>query len=218
MPITEVGSVTLGAAAASAKAALPAARQTALKAVGVQLLSWTFIAFRDKAQGKADGWGIKWKPITKFAIAGRLLKRAVGRAVRRMLPSGSDRNKARGAILAQAIRGYGDPPKNGPTDASKKRDAIFSKFSGEVEKEYANHEIGVDTGRLIASTQFGKPNNLVKYSENSVLVGTSMDYGPHFDKERPIFPATITPQQTKQLETKVGKVYESAVRKALGGR
>jgi hypothetical protein len=218
MPITEVGSVTLGGAAASAKAALPAARQTALKAVGVQLLSWTWIAYRDKARGKSDGWGIKWQKIRRMSIAGRILKRKEGAAVLRMLPKGSGNHNARAAILAMAVKGMGPQPKNGPTPASRERDRKLTKFALAVSREHANHEIGVDQGRLIASVQFGKPNNLVKYSDNSVLVGTSMEYGPHFDKVRPIFPATVTPQQTKQLETMVSKVYEKTLKQHLKGK
>lgn len=136
---------------------LPAARSAALSAWGVQVLSWTWQAYRDKGRGGVDVWGVRWKPIkpeTVYARLGRLAKyRSAG-------------DKARASMRAAA---------------------------------WAKHEIGVDTGRLVNSLQFGRPGNLTVKGSATITVGTVVEYAVYFDKVRPIFPTDLTKAQKDEL-------------------
>jgi hypothetical protein len=214
VPVKDVGTVKLNAPFTGAD--MPAARKTTLTAVGIQTQTWARTEFRKKARGATDVWGILWAPLTLFAIAARLLKRAAGRAILKMLPRGSGKQKARGAILAMAIDGYGPPLVNGPTKASLARDAKLAKFASAVREEKKEAEIGVDSGRMVNALQFGRPDSIFHVEAQAVTIGVGVGYGPRFDAHRKIMPDTLTPGQTEQLETIAVKAYEATLKKGLG--
>lgn len=219
----------LAARLAKLNGELPIVRKTILTAVGVQVQSWGFQDFRERARGAAAG-GLSWTPIGELAIAGRLLKRKAGEKILRMLPGGASgvRRKQRAAILATAVFGP-LPPVSGRKQKPAVRQRVQARrralqaFARQVKKEFARHEIGVDTGRLVNSLAFGKggknvPGQVFQIQGKSVIVGTIVSYAKNFDGRRPIFGAQfIDGGRKKSLEKLAHDAYDLAIRKAIGG-
>ena len=89
-----------------------------------------------------------------------------------------------------------------------------------VDKEVANHDVGVDTGRLIGSLQFGPTKGTYGETFNddpiekinmqtmtlTIGVGSAITYAKYFDKLRKIVgPKLITPERQRILEERIIK-------------
>lgn len=186
-----------------------AARKAALDAIGLQLTAWAQLDFRDKSAGKTAG-GVTWKPIKITTIGGRLIgasdnttgrrtRSGVGEQVRRMLrrdAKGGNRAMRAGIIY----RACTDP-------------SFVPAFFAKVQTEWANHKIGVDTGRLANSMKAGQPGHFRKTGGNAVTIGSQIKYAKFFDAVRPIFgPNFIDQHRQKALEDMAVRVYDRAIK------
>jgi hypothetical protein len=217
-----------------------AAREPAMKAVGVRVLSWGYQDFRAKSKGETAG-GQTWHAITDAAVWSRARKSqtyintiAAARALygeppmpeelRKRLPKGKGKHlqAVRGAIIRKYMATHPDYDR-AVKSAQKKRQAIRGKREKLFEKANAKKKIGVDTGRLANSLVFGKPGNLFTVSSLSVTVGasaidpkTGKDYAVYFDEDRKIFgDGFIDAKRQEALEKIFERVYGKAVRDAL---
>lgn len=77
------------------------------------------------------------------------------------------------------------------------------------------HEIGVDTGRLIRSLQYGASEAIIEVDDVGVEVGSAVLYAGYFDAARPIIPDGLTPEQEDELSQIVGRAYERDIQRAL---
>jgi hypothetical protein len=190
-----------------ASVATARAEREATRDVGIKALSYVWEDFRVKARGGSCPQGISWGPITIFSIAGRLMQRKVGEELLRKLPRGRDRDANRAAIIRRAC-----------TDPS-----FLPRFYAAVQQEFALHEIGVNTGRLVNSLIFGREGNVFREGSNQVEVGTDvidlasgLHYADEFHRRRKIVPDQFTPERIKQLEKLAASTFEKAMRQALG--
>lgn len=78
----------------------------------------------------------------------------------------------------------------------------------------ANHEIGIDTGRLLGSLEYGRTvDNVFELSEESVTIGSAVAYAGHFAAKRPILdPKMITDERERELE----EIAEEILGKKIG--
>lgn len=225
----------------SIKGALAKVRVEWHRAIGVQVVAWAIQDYRAKARHGADAAGASWKPITRAAIATRLAARAPWQSIslqlaalwreqapilaelRRKLPRGKTPTRARqrGAIAAKFTQSHSR------LKAIKRRRAqLRARRQRDIDREFAHHEIGVDTGRLINSLTFGEPalasirapkqksgpppsRAIFLVSDRDVTVGSNMSYAKYFDEARPIFSANmITPARRKALEDLGRALYQ----------
>jgi hypothetical protein len=154
-----------------------AAREPAMKAVGVRVLSWGYQDFRAKSKGETAG-GQTWHAITDAAVWSRVRKSqtyintiAAARALygeppmpeelRKRLPKGKGKylQAVRGAIIRKYMETHPEYDR-AVKAAQKKRQTIRGKRQKLFDKYNSGKKIGVDTGRLANSLQFGKPGNL----------------------------------------------------------
>lgn len=232
-----------------AKAKTPDVQQQAHRAIGVQAVAWAVQDYRTRARGGTDPSGASWRPITRDAIRSRLAKRAPWKSIgdqlrslsqqdaplrdelRRRMPKGAGKGAQRAAIA----RDYAEKDKRLAANR-RKRKTLRAKRERLVDKEHAKHEIGVDTGRLIASLTHGErelasirvprpkgpppPKAEFRTTRTSVTVGSNLEYAEHFDRLRPIFPdGFITGDRRRSLEKIVHDLFESHLRKSIeGGR
>lgn len=169
--------------------------------IGLQCLSWAIADYRARARGGSDAAGNKWEPIKRVSIASRILARAAGQEVRRLLRRGSRWRNWNAFVIYKAAN---DP-------------AWFPEFYSQVSIEFASHEIGVNTGRLVSSLTAGiegapKPiaqsiNAFWRVMPSSVEFGTLIEYAKYFAAKRPIFfPNMLTAQRKKALGVIVSKI------------
>lgn len=190
-----------------------AARKAALDAIGLQLTAWAQQDFREKSAGKTAG-GVKWKPISIMTIGGRLVAAAdsttgrrtrsgAGQTVRRMLRRNAKggNHAMRAAIIYRAVT---DP-------------TFVPEFFAKAQMEWANHKIGVDTGRLANSLKAGQPGHFRSDAINSVTVGSQVVHAKFFDALRPIFgPNFVDAKRQKILEDMAVRVYDRHIQQQQG--
>lgn len=170
---------------------LPAARHEALLAVGVRLLSWGWLDYRDKSRGGSDQTGYQWKPLSQRTINARW---------RRQFKSGW-----RDKVAAIRIRESKAAPKTA---------------TGKLRPSKLAVAIGIDTGRLINSLDFKakSPFRLLTVATQSVTVGSVIKYAGHFDEQRKIFPpGFLTLDRKKQVQLVFNRSYDKAVKIAIAG-
>lgn len=235
-------------------------RKLAMTECGVQLVSWAVIDYRTRARGGTAA-GIAWRDITKGAIRSRLAKRkpwhtiggqiatlrgqAVGakmtaqqlrqQQITLRFQTLGTKGKARKRILAQRKQVW-----NQRKAIAAKRKGIRERLRNlrkkrkdMVEAEFALHEIGVDTGRLLASLTYGvpelaevkvpKPRHTIdspekaewKITETKLRVGSNQKYAWFYDKMRPIFPTGfIDGERQKVLDGIIHKWEQKAMDEA----
>lgn len=224
---------------------LPDTRKAGMRAVGIQVVAWAVQDFRARGLGQTAG-GVRWRPITRSAIRSRLAKRSAWRSIssslermtdqerplreelRRKMPKGGSADQ-RGAIAHRFEEANPLIGKN-----RKRRKGLKTRRNAMVEREFASHTIGVDTGRLVNSLVFGQPD-LAKLGagrlragtpappkatfavrEDSIEAGSNLSYAKDFDKLRPIFPTTMINQaREKELEELVADVHEEQLKNAV---
>lgn len=225
-----------------------------MRALGVQCLQWAVIDFRKKGRKGTDAAGGSWPDITRSAFVSRLAKRSpyqknresrkaltvrereLTKDIANGMPKGSSA-RARKARAAIAWRFYEDHPEL--RAIQKKRANLREKREALISKESSKYEIGLDTGRLLASLTFGVPelakskpskidggqptNAKLDVSATGITVGTTMEYAEHFDAKRPIFsPGFITPQRQKRLESlaasRIQFLLDQAIEGEFGGQ
>lgn len=218
----------------TAKSQMPAAKMEAMKAVGVQVLSWAFQDFRAKSRSETVG-GVQWVPITDAALVSRLAKRAPWKAVqaakrslhgmpempadlKKKLPKGTGErlNKVRAAII-WAYRKKHPEYDQAIRKAQAERAKLRGKRNALLAKEKTGAKIGVDTGRLANSLKFGQRGNVYDVKTTSVTVGSHIEYAKFFDEKRPIFgPQFLNAERKQKLDKLVERVVKK-VEKMLGG-
>ena len=217
-----------------------AAREPAMKAVGVRVLSWGYQDFRAKSRGEEAG-GTKWRPITEAAIWSRVRKSKTyantvpqARALynqppmpdelRRRLPRGKGAflAKVRAAIIAKYLEEHPEYERE-IRAFQKKRRAVWDRRRKLFDRYNRGAKIGVDTGRMANSLQFGKPGNLFTVDSVSVTVGasaidpkTGKDYAVYFDEHRPIFgEGFIDEKRREELARVLNRVFERAIKDGM---
>ena len=109
-------------------------------------------------------------------------------------------------------------------DARTRRLGTFKRLKTDKAKQKqlvkgrVDARIGRDTGRLIASLKAGGNADQIKQiTDTSVLVGTQVNYGKHFDAVRPIFgPQFIDAKRQQELEALALRVYERECKRLEG--
>lgn len=198
---------------ASSAARQQMAQQTPdlMQAMGIQLLSFAQLAYRDKARGGQGDDGVKWAPLQRGTLEARVRRRAKARAIVK------ERRDIAGQI--RTTRGAGAPSKIRKLRDRRKK--LSARLQKEVDKEVANHEIGVDTGLQRASAQpgytgaDGKGGNLLDVSGAQVTVGYARSYSQHFDTARPLLPATMPEKWQKTLDGLVQDWAETIIQESL---
>lgn len=145
------------------------AAPTALKAMGVQAVSWAVQDYRARSDGKSAA-GVSWKEIGKGAAISRLRHRApwandrsklekireeekpLKEMLRRKLPRGGKKKPNRQAIANQFMETR-EGKKLGKL--KNRRKSIREKRKEQIAKEYGSARTGIDTGRLINSLVYG---------------------------------------------------------------
>lgn len=111
-------------------------------------------------------------------------------------------------------------------DARTKRLSSFKRLKTKAARDRklvkgrVNAKIGVDTGRLVNSLKAGGNADQVKQiTDTSVIVGTQVNYGVHFDAARPIFgPNFIDAARQRELEALAARAYERECKRLEGGK
>lgn len=84
-----------------------------------------------------------------------------------------------------------------------------------VAEAMASYEIGVDTGRLITSLEFGAgylTDTKFTIKDHTVTVGSAVKYAEDFDAARPIFSEkNITEDRRKELDELVGEIVDDII-------
>ncbi len=229
-----------------AKAKLPEAQKAGMRGVGVQVVSWAILDFRKRGSGAAAG-GTRWRPITLAAIATRLAKRSPWRSITDSLHAMTIQEKQLREELAVKMPKAGTAKQRGAIAHAfdeknplivknrKSRKRLKAKRKGMINKEFANHTIGVDTGRLVNSLVHGEPalakagaprqrlgspppKATFRVSSVEVTAASNLEYAKHFDKIRAIYPAQmIDGQRVEELEELLSDVQDEVIRKAIEG-
>lgn len=212
------GLKTLAETVQAVSGKLKSIREYQARSIGIAGLRFAHLDFQEKARHGTSAAGKSWKPITILAIGTRVLKLKAGAKMRKKLPGGPGKDKARAAIL---WRGCTDPK-------------FVPDFYAEVQKQWANHSIGRDTGRMVNSLQPGKPDNTLRIEADNMLViiGTDVEsqpvagiswitrtrYAPYFDKDRPIIDENfITSDRQNELDETAELTAQIAVDEAIKG-
>lgn len=111
-------------------------RPTVLQRIGVQLLSLSQLAYREKARGGTGSDGITWAKLSRKTIEARVRSRA---PAKRIVSQRRDLAKQ-----IKATKGKGSNAKRARLVQRRKDLAV--KLQSLVDTEYSRHEIGVDTG------------------------------------------------------------------------
>lgn len=175
------------------------------KALGIELLSCVKEAYVEKSRGGTGSDGIKWEPLSPATIAyhrrhkGLNRRRGyaakVGRSKRPLLTAAQDR-LWRG-VYARCLR-QGD---DSATAAAKAWGAAKKAGGKTILGVYGKEsvQIGVDTGRLLASFSPGHPDNLLVAGPGFLNVGTNVKYAATFHKKRPFYPPSgVLPEKWQE--------------------
>jgi hypothetical protein len=170
------------------------AAATVARALGIELLACVKEAFVEKGRGGTGSDGITWKPLSPAHVAyhrrhkglnqkrGRAAK--AGRAGRPLLTKQQDQ-LWRG-VYASCL-GRGDDP----ATAAAKAWGVTKRAGGKTIIGVHGGEtvqIGVDTGRLLASLSPGNPDNVLVTTPGTLNVGTNVKYAAAFHARRPLYP------------------------------
>lgn len=192
----------------AAQGKLESDRQNLLSTLGTQLLSLAQQSYVTKARGGTGDDGIRWAKLSRATIEARVRRRAPARNIVRQRRD-----------LAKQIRGLTkakDAPKRKALIA--KRKSLTAKLEAMIDKEMAQHEIGVDTGlqRSSATPGFkgsdGKGGNIKTITGDSVTVGYARNYSKWFDEKRPLMPKELPPPWVEKLEKTTQTWAEKIVR------
>jgi hypothetical protein len=185
----------------AAQQRLDSDRPTVLQRIGVQLLSLSQLAYREKARGGTGSDGITWAKLSRKTIEVRVRSRAPAKRI-----------VAQRRDLAKQIKALKGPGSNAKrARLVQRRKDLAAKLQSLVDTEYSRHEIGVDTGLQRSSAQpgfaapDGKGGNVLDVSPQAVTVGYAREYSKYFDEKRPLFPETLPDAWEKQIEQTVEK-------------
>lgn len=182
--------------------------QRLLEVLGVQLLSLSLQAYRVKARGERGSDGIKWKKLKRGTLENRVRRRAESRRI-----------VSRRRRLAREAR---DAKPDKAKRLRKQRKDLFARHESLVDREVANHEIGVDTGlqRSSASPGFsgtdGRGGNFFDIRGTQVTVGYNRSYSKHFDRVRKLLPDTLPDAWQQKMEEQTLTWAESIIQEING--
>ena len=189
-------------------------RRDLLTQLGVELLSLSQLAYREMARGGTGSDGITWKRLERTTIEQRVRSRAPAKRIvaqRREL-----------ARQIQRISGPGSSARKRPL--IQRRRELARQLRAMVDREFANHEIGVDTGlqRASAGPGFqandGQGGNIFDVTAGSVTVGYGREYSQRFDRDRQLMPAMLPAAWQQKLEGVAAKWGDDILRQTLGAR
>lgn len=213
---------TLGGLAVRLNAAAKISQQRRpqlLTAIGAQTASWVVQDYVAKSRHGADAAGKTWADIQPETVKNRIRRLAPYRRLR-------DRLKALSQQARQIRTGKVGARKLSEGSKAKRLkqiEASRAKIREQIEALYAaalgQYAIGIDTGRLINSLVFGRPElakirvrppqgtdkqpavAVLDVKADSVTIGSNQEYAHHFDEKRPIISAgMITTERRKGLE------------------
>lgn len=190
------------------------------ESVGVEALSIVKEAFVVKSRHGQDEAGVRWDPLSPATVAykrrhpklqaRRKYAKAAGRVRRPLLTAAQDRHWRR--VFSACMH-----QNKSPGDSARIAWAAVKAMGGKtVLEEYGNspHEIGRDTGRLLASIGPESPDCVLKASPGEVFVGTNVKYAAAFASRRPIFPARWPDRWAGRLAQTVVDAVAMAVGRA----
>lgn len=202
---------------------LDAGRRDCLQVLGTEILSLSKLDYVTKARGGTGTDGIAWAPLTRKTIEARVRSRAPAKRIvaqRRALAEqiktllASRKGKRKAARQAKGGKGFKKAAK-AVSDVNlriaalrEKRKELSVRLQGLIDKEYARHEIGVDTGLQRASAQpgfrsnDGKGGNVLQVTDAQVTVGYGRNYSVHFDAHRQLLPQELPQTWLDRLELK----------------
>lgn len=172
--------------------------------LGVQLMALSRTAYRAKARGGTGQDGITWDPLTRATIEARVRSRAPAQRI-----------VAQRRQLAQQIsntRGKGSAKKI--ARLRQRRKALLDRLNAMIDREFARHEIGVDTGLQRASAEpgysgpDGQGGNVHQVEGNQITVGYGREYSGYFDEQRPLLPEQLPDSWTERLEAIVTRTAD----------
>ena len=169
-------------------AQVPFARTEAIRTVGVQVLAWGWLDYRDKSRGGSDVTGYQWKPLSPRTIEARWRKQ-FGKGWR---------GRVAGIQKREATKG------------------LAKTKTGKVRPSRLAVAIGIDTGRLVNSLDFkttGNPDQIFTVSSKALTVGSAVLYAGYFDRPRRIFsPRFLTVDRRKRIKTLFVSAYTRAIK------
>lgn len=164
------------------------------RAMAIELLSCIKEAFIEKSRGGTGSDGITWAPLARATVAygrrhpglSRRRKYAAkaGRGRRPLLTAAQDK-LWRGVYAACLRRGDDKATAAAKAWGAAKRaggKTIIGTYGG------AQVQIGVDTGRLLASLSPGGRDNRLAVGPGTIDVGSNVSYAAAFAARRPLYP------------------------------
>lgn len=202
------------------QSALRRGRPDLLNQLGVQLLSLSQQAYRQKSRKQRGGDGITWSPLQRKTIENRVRRRGPAKRIvqqRRQLLGELQSLKAGGGKR-------GENRKAAMERVRAKRKELSVKLQQLISTEFAKYEIGRDTGLQLASASpgfagpDGKGGNLLRVNgTSSVTVGYNRKYSKWFDAKRTLLPATPPPDWQKRLDNLTKKWADKIIKGAISG-
>ena len=193
---------------------LAADRRNLLQKLGTQLLSLSQQSYREKARGGTGSDGITWSPLQRKTIEARVRQRAPAKRI-----VAERRNLAR-----QIKAAYGPGAKNLKRRLRERRQELSRQLQSLVDREFANYEIGVNTGlqRSSAGPGFAAPDgqggNILQLDANAVTVGYGRSYSEYFDARRALLPGEIPAEWQRQLDGVAESWAADILNQTLGAR
>lgn len=184
---------------------------TLLDQIGVQVMALSKTDYRTKARGGTGSDGISWEKLDRATLEARVRSRAPAKRIvaqRKQLAEQIRQTKGKGSTRKIAR-------------LRERRQKLMDRLNQMIDREFARHEIGVDTGlqRASAEPQYtapdGKGGNIHKIEGTQVTVGYGREYSGWFDEKRPLLPEQLPTSWTEKLERivtrttdKIGKELE----------
>lgn len=204
------------------QAALRRGRPDLLNQLGVQLLSLSQQAYRQKSRKQRGSDGITWSPLQRKTIENRVRRRAPAKRIVQQRRQLSDELRSLNAGSGKVKRG--ENRKAAIERVRAKRKELSAKLQQLIDTEFAKYEIGRDTGLQLASASpgfaapDGKGGNLLRVNgTSSVTVGYNRKYSKHFDAKRTLLPATPPPDWQKRLDNLTKKWADKIIKGAISG-
>lgn len=194
--------------AREAQQKLASDKRTILERVGIQALSFSQLAYRDKARGGTGSDGVTWSKLSRNTIEARVRERAPAKRIvaqRRDLAKQIKATKGKGSNARRA-------------KLVQRRKQLSERLQSLVDQEFARHEIGVNTGLQRSSAQpgfagpDGQGGNVMKLEAGSVTVGYGREYSKYFDAKRPLFPAKLPEAWIQRFERMIAEWTQQIVR------
>ncbi len=203
---------------------------------GVTLLSKVQQAFIVKSRGGTGDDGIRWKPLSKAAIAARRVtageKKAAGisgKRVRGLLTPAQDK---RWRILFATRKAWlmakGMSPGAAAAQAASIAWATLKKEGAQTRLSvYGSRQVDIlrDTGRLFRSLTpgvedrpSGEPEQVFDVPPGRVIVGTKVPYASRQHKHRPLWPDQIPPYWWDAIKASLARGIARVLGQFLAGR